>query len=206
MKPFNPVPFPHLVLNNLVSVQEMRAINDEWPKSGWNRKVDKMSVKNHCLDLPPTAASVVARLTADDFRRQVSAAFGLPPLLADPGQYGGGLHCIKRGGFLKMHVDFNQHPSGLWRRVNLLVYLNFEWQDEWGGFLQLGMEPPLTLIPPRAGLSVVFPTTEGSLHGHPDILACPNHRERRSIAIYFYSKEPPDGAAEPHTTIYPEDQ
>jgi hypothetical protein len=60
-------------------------------------------------------------------------------LFADPELFGAGLHCIPRKGFLNMHVDFNAHPKGWHRRVNVLIYLNEEWRDEWNGHLQLGI-------------------------------------------------------------------
>ena len=52
-------------------------------------------------------------------------------LLGDPYFIGGGLHEIKRGGVLKIHADFNKHKlTGLDRRVNVLIYLNKEWNEK----------------------------------------------------------------------------
>jgi Rps23 Pro-64 3,4-dihydroxylase Tpa1-like proline 4-hydroxylase len=98
-----------------------------------------------------------------------------------------------------MHVDFNQHPKGWHRRVNLLIYLNEEWDESWNGHLQLGMQTP-KLIAPFGGRCVIFETNDQSWHGHPVPLTCPEHIQRRSLALYYYTREKPK--AEAHTTIY----
>lgn len=194
-------PFPHFIRTDLVSPDEVRAINAQWPAAGWIDKSGKTSIKSHTQELPPAAAEVVQRLTSTEFRAELSDLFGIPELLPDPSKFGAGLHAIKRGGLLKTHVDFNRHPSGLWRRLNLLVYLNEDWQDAWGGRLELGADRAVR-IAPTAGTAVAFATTEASWHGHPDPLQCPPDRERRSLAIYYYTREAPADAAAPHTTIY----
>ena len=63
----------------------------------------------------------------------VEDAVGITGLFLDDERFGAGLHCIPRGGFLKMHVDFNKHPKGWHRRANVLIYLNENWQEDWGG-------------------------------------------------------------------------
>ena len=46
---------------------------------------------------------------------------GIDGLVPDPYFAGGGLHQIVRGGFLKVHADFNWHPKlRLDRRLNML--------------------------------------------------------------------------------------
>jgi hypothetical protein len=105
-------------------------------------------------------------------------------LFADPELFGAGLHCIPRKGFLNMHVDFNAHPKGWHRRVNVLIYLN----------------ESAKFISPLGGRCVIFETNDKSWHGHPLPLACPRKVQRRSLALYLYTKEPPQGRL--HTTIY----
>ena len=49
-----------------------------------------------------------------------------------------GVHVIPNGGFLKVHTDFPFHSAlRLWRRVNVLLYLNDGWDSAWSGDLQL---------------------------------------------------------------------
>lgn len=129
----------------------------------------------------------------------VGRLLGIDGLFKDPDLFGAGIHCIPRGGFLNMHVDFNQHPKGWHRRANLLIYLNQDWQDEWGGHLYLGEDKGVK-ISPIGGRAVVFETNETSWHGHPEPLNCPADRQRRSLALYFYTEAPPE--VEAHSTIY----
>ncbi len=59
-------------------------------------------------------------------------------MFRNPHFVGGGLHQIEKGGFLKVHVDFNKHKKmHLDRRLNLLIYLNKDWQEEYGGHFEL---------------------------------------------------------------------
>lgn len=188
-------PFPHWVGEGFLSAEVVRSINAEWPEV-WNKEDGKGQLKWSTRELPPAARAVVDAIEPS----RVGDLVGIRGLIADPELGGGGLHCIPRGGFLKMHRDYNAHKVHGWHRcVNLLIYLNEGWQDNWGGHLQLGLEKP-RLFAPRAGRCVVFTMTKDSWHGHPYPLACPPEVQRRSLALYFYTPEPP---REPvHSTIY----
>lgn len=187
-------PFPHAIIDDYLRPEVVRKINSQWPLT-WKQKSGKTSIKWHTSKLPPAAQQVVDSVDI----AWLEELTGISGLVADPDLFGAGLHCIPPGGFLKMHVDFNGHPKGWHRRVNMLIYLNEGWQDEWGGHLQLGMDTFKT-IAPLGGRCVVFETTEESWHGHPFPLACPEDRQRRSLALYFYTEAPPPNKL--HTTIY----
>ena len=110
-----------------------------------------------------------------------------------------------------MHVDFNRHPiTHSHRRLNLIVYLNPEWNDDWGGLLELHRDPraaddQVRWINPQFNRAVLFETTESSWHGFSPI-ALPAERaglSRRSIALYFYSQERPSAElGQTHSTVY----
>ncbi len=58
-------------------------------------------------------------------------------------------------------------------------------------------------ILPIANRCVIFSTTDFSLHGHPDPLACPPGRTRRSLALYYYTNgRPADEIGPDHTTAF----
>lgn len=185
-------PFPHAVIDDFLSREEVQAINREWPDS-WLKEEGKFNRKWSTPVLPPTAKRIADSIDV----ALVEELTGIAGLFPDPDLFGAGLHCIPLGGFLKMHVDFNQHPKGWHRRVNLLVYLNEVWQDDWRGHLQLGADK---LIAPVGGRCVIFETNDQSWHGHPEPLACPENVQRRSLALYYYTKDAPEAKA--HTTIY----
>jgi len=132
-------------------------------------------------------------------------------LLYDPWYFGGGTHENRQGQDLDAHVDFNRHPVQHWhRRLNLIVYLNDNWRDEWGGSLQLHSDPRsaddrIVTVTPKLNRAVIFETTETSWHSFPRIDLPIDKRAltRRSIALYFYTKDrPPEEIADTHSTIY----
>jgi Rps23 Pro-64 3,4-dihydroxylase Tpa1-like proline 4-hydroxylase len=132
------------------------------------------------------------------------------PLIGDPYLAGGGMHEIKKGGFLKVHADFNKHPElKLDRRINVLVYLNKDWKEEYGGYFELwdkSMSNCEKKIAPIFNKMVIFSTTDYSYHGHPDPLTCPEDRSRKSLALYYYSNGRPVGEInkdnESHGTLF----
>jgi 2OG-Fe(II) oxygenase superfamily len=135
----------------------------------------------------------------------------IPDLLYDPWYFGGGTHENRPGQDLDPHIDFNRHPIEGWhRRLNLIVYLNPEWDDAWGGSLELHSDPRspddrITLITPLFNRCVIFETTEASWHGFERIVPAGNGsvRSRRSVALYFYTRERPAEELGPaHSTIY----
>ena len=114
---------------------------------------------------------------------------------------GGGYHLIRPGGKLAVHADFNQSDDGLYRRLNMLVYLNEGWTEEDGGHLELwDREHSVKRILPIFNRTVVFETSETSFHGHP--IPLPGPRSRRSVAAYYFSKETPGDFRHPHTTVW----
>jgi len=156
--------------------------------------------------LPAGAHRIAEDLYSDYWLRSLSDLIG-HELQPDPWftegplmpRVGGGLHEITRGGMLGIHTDFDEHPTGLTRCANLLIYLNEDWQDEWGGALELHGDTVVS-IPPRAGTAVLFETNGTSWHGHPEPLDCPLNRSRRSLALYYYRQ--PTGKHERRTTVY----
>ena len=146
-----------------------------------------------------------------EFLDLVGRITGIPELLYDPWYFGGGTHESRNGQDLDAHVDFNRHPIVRWhRRLNLIVYLNQEWDDAWGGSLQLHSEPRspddrVTTITPLYNRAVIFETTEWSWHAFPPIVL-PADRQaltRKSIALYFYTTQrPAEELADTHSTIY----
>lgn len=146
-----------------------------------------------------------------DFLDFISAITGIPDLLYDPHYFGGGTHENRDGQDLDPHIDFNRHPVEPWhRRLNLIVYLNREWEDTWGGSLELHSDPRspddrTEVVTPLFNRCVIFETTESSWHGFSRI-RLPDDRKalsRKSVALYFYTTERPLEELGPtHSTIY----
>ena len=138
------------------------------------------------------------------FLEKLTAIDGLVP---DPHFVGGGLHQIQPGGFSKVHADFNWHNRlQLYRRLNLLLYLNDDWHEDYGGHLELwdrNMERCVQRVLPVANRCVIFSTTSTSYHGHPNPLTCPQGRTRKSMALYYYSSARDEEIqSDAHTTLF----
>ena len=116
-------------------------------------------------------------------------------LLPDPYFEGGGCHESKAGGLLKVHADFNKHRgTNLDRRLNVLVYLNKDWEDSYGGHFELwnkDMTECVSRVKPSFNTLAMFSTTDFSYHGLPDPITCPPDRSRKSVALYYYSNGRP---------------
>jgi len=127
----------------------------------------------------------------------LSEAFGVPDLEMEENS---GCHLIPPGGYLAVHTDWNRSQvTKLYRRLNLLIYLNEGWSEE-GGCLHIeGVDPPtLIRIEPEFNRMVAFEASDRSWHGHP----LPAERWRFSAAGYFSSPEPPPGYMEEHDTLW----
>jgi hypothetical protein len=126
-------------------------------------------------------------------------------LIADPSFFGGGLHWIENGGYLEIHADFNHlRKYNLARRINLLLYLNKDWKDEYNGQLELWDRATMTkgkAVAPLFNRAVIFSTVKEALHGHPTPLAAPPGLARRSLALYYYTNTW-DASVQAHTTLY----
>ena len=202
-------PFVHWMADDFIDDDVVRMINAQWPTQAMEVESGVAAKLKGALlfpkRLPPAAQSLAEALYSPAALESLSARVGMD-LLPDPWLHegpdrpmlGGGLHEIHRGGLLKVHVDFEAHPSGLRRVANLLVYLNEDWRDEWGGHLVLHSPAETRRIAPLAGRAVLFRTKPNSWHGHPDPLACPSNRTRRSLALYYYAKDA-GGEARPKT-------
>jgi Rps23 Pro-64 3,4-dihydroxylase Tpa1-like proline 4-hydroxylase len=130
-------------------------------------------------------------------------------IIADDDLFGGGLHQSINGAFLNIHVDYNIHPKTKYhRRLNLIVYMNKNWKDEYGGNIELWdltkeKKEVIAKYPPSFNRCVIFETNEISFHGHPTPLKTPIGVNRKSLATYYYSKTRPENEiADAHNTIY----
>lgn len=142
----------------------------------------------------PELQAVARELCSDRFVKFLGDLTGIDNMMADWSMDGGGLHQTLRGGHLNIHADFSTHHDHEdWaRRVNILLYLNREWHDDWGGKLELwdkDMTACQGTVTPAGNRMLVFTTTLDSFHGHPDGLTCPPEEARRSMALYYFTQE-----------------
>ena len=193
-------PYPHVHLKEFLDPDWAGEMADEFPDmatDAWTRykhqNENKMGLAKRSL-FPPLLGEVVDELNSEAFVHWLSQLTSIPGLLPDDMLEGGGLHQSGVGGFLNVHTDFsNHHYHKHWRRqVNLILYLNPQWQEHWGGALELWdreMRRCVVKIPPLFNEALIFRTDEISYHGFPDPLRCPESESRKSLALYYYTAE-----------------
>ena len=208
-------PFPHVVVDDLLDVPLLERVLDEFEsmdRGTWHQTDSTRERKWSTEDvrrLGPFTSALIAQLNAGPFVTFLEELTGIAGLLPDPHLRGGGLHEIRPGGLLGVHADFNIHKRlKVYRRMNLLIYLNKAWEPSWGGSLELwdsGGRQCVRTVEPIFNRAVLFDASNFSYHGHPHPVACPSDRSRKSLALYYYSADYPfDEDRAPHGTVFVE--
>lgn len=195
-------PFPHIVIDHLFPDRILEKIILEIKETQMNIHRDFYGARGKDASTDPNywkpySRQFLSELNSALFLNFLKELTSIDGLIPDPYYDGGGIHEIKRGGFLKIHTDFNYHRElNLDRRLNLLLYLNKDWKKEYGGDLELwspDMKSCVKKVEPVFNRTVIFSTTDFSYHGHPDPLECPDSMTRKSLALYYYSNGRPKG-------------
>ncbi len=196
-------PFPHTQIDNFFSNEYLDTVLEEFPdlsklsdSQNYKNQNEIKFANNDFKNFPETIKNFFNFLNSQTFLNFLQTVTSIKEkLIADEQLNGGGLHEIKSGGLLKVHTDFNKHPTNNFdRRVNVLIYLNKNWQEKYKGCLELwdkDMKNCKQKILPSFNKMVIFSTTDFSNHGHPDPIECPTNISRKSIALYYFSKGRP---------------
>ncbi len=211
-------PYPCGAIDNVFSNEVLDTILYEFPKredSAWVRSYESKFSVGKWGSGKEELWGENTRIMMHYLNSQVFLAFlekltGIDDLIPDPDFSGAGLFNTLPGGLLKLHADFNKHPRNMLdRRVNVLIYLNKEWEESYGGHLEL-WDPKMTAcgvkILPIFNRMGIFCPTSYTWHGHPDPLNCPDHQSRKSLALFYYTNGRPDHEVFPgnkrHSTIW----
>ena len=209
-------PFPHVVLDGFlpedVALSAAEALEGSRSTTRWHQFHSRQERKRATLPgramvgQEPVVQEVLRAVNDPRMVEALAVLSTTKDLEADPSYLGGGVHRIDPGGHLGIHADFNRHPSTKqFRRLNLLIYLNRDWHEDWGGDLELWdqpMERCVVKVSPVLNRAVLFSTTSTSWHGHPVPLQCPPGRSRLSVASYYYSPHPGGQRVRPHSTRF----
>jgi hypothetical protein len=210
-------PFPHICIDGLFDHTIIASISAEFPpisqQKDWvpfrqPNEWQKNATAND-RQIPFFTRQFLYALNSRTFVEWLEALSGIKGLISDSEFIGGGLHSTMPGGRLGIHTDFNKHQrNGLDRRLNLLLFLNENWDERWGGQLELWdaeVKHRGQSIAPLFNRLVIFATTDYTYHGHPEPLSCPEGMFRKSIALYYYSRgRPAEEQSTSHLTQYRE--
>jgi Rps23 Pro-64 3,4-dihydroxylase Tpa1-like proline 4-hydroxylase len=209
-------PFPNIYFDNFFNPEMLEKVLAEFPDM--SKKPDLQYNDPNQVKLASKGEYRFGEVTKDfayflnsqSFLEFLTNLTGIKALIPDPYFEGAGCHQILPGGLLRIHADFNkQKLTNLDRRLNVLVYLNKDWDETWGGHFELwdtDMKGCRKRILPVFNRMAIFSTTSNSYHGHPDPLKCPEDRSRKSFALYYYTNGRPEeevvDGLEYHSTIF----
>lgn len=208
-------PFRHLVMEEFLDPDFAREVAAAYPSFeeaeaqgfGFDFVNERRKVQiSDASKFPEPVARLHEALASREFLEDLEHITGIPNLLADAALAGGGMHLTGPHGRLDVHVDFNySEEAATHRRLNILVYLNPDWDPQWGGAVEL-WDPDVKVchqsVDPLLNRMVLFETSHISFHGVTP-LTCPPGRSRQSFAAYYYTREaPPHWDGSTHDTIF----
>jgi hypothetical protein len=193
-------PFPHFVKEGLWDIELLLSIENEFKdfdKWDGQKNFANAKWKKFCGsygNFPANTKKLIDYAMSNEFVTFLEKVTGINNLVVDRTFLGGGMHNTFNGGYLDMHADFNYNENiKLYRRLNLLVYLNSDWKEEYGGYLEIedNNKSFHKSIAPSINTTVLFVTDDDSIHGHPVPMTLPENVSRKSIALYYYTIEKP---------------
>lgn len=189
-------PYHHIGIDNFLPLPIVEKVRQEALKMG-EKRPEHMSPQEHLKTsynpdiLPHYSRLVFSALNSQAFLRFLEEMTGIPHLIPDPYFLGAGIHRTNTGGYLGVHADFNMHKKMyLERRLNILIYLNPDWQDDYGGAFEVwtkDMQTQVATFPPIMNRMCCFSTSSESYHGNPTPVNHPGGDPRLSIALYYYT-------------------
>jgi hypothetical protein len=211
-------PFKYLVIDNFFAADVLEKLLQDFPSFERSKaisevgKVGGKAVNENLADISDNYRDLANYIASAEFLDTISQLTGIKNLIHDPSFYGGGTHENLNGQELDAHVDFNMDERRWYhRRLNLILFLNKEWEENWGGCLELHKNPrqpeenEIRSFIPIFNRCIIFETNEYSWHGFSKINLPPEkqHLSRKSISIYLYTKDRPASELAPsHTTFY----
>ena len=193
-------PYPHLVIDNLFEPELLHHIIADFPKPKtrdwlvWDTAHELKTTSKGIDGLSTFTQLFCLWLNSLDVINTIESIVGIDNLVGDPLFHGAGLHEMYRDGWLEIHADYTRHFSlPLMRRINILIYLNQDWDDSWGGELVLRSPKDSNdevSYAPYFNRTIIFPTTHQTFHGVPKALSCPIDRSRKLLSIYYWTPIP----------------
>lgn len=190
-------------------VQEMAKELDSLPLEQGKKFTRKGSCmyEYNDLEITPIQDEVVNALHSGPFLKWLQEVTDTIDLIPDPHLIGAGYAKAYTGDSLKIHTDFNWNEElKLHRRLSAIVYLNEEWNEDWGGnldFYDINREDRISRVVPGAGNLVVWSYHNLAFHGYPDPMKNPEGTCRKNLRLFYYvSNAKHDDHFPPHRSLY----
>jgi len=190
-------PFPYMVLDGgLVDLDLLEQAASNLPPDDdehWFTYSNPLEHKRVCNKVAGTKiADVFGALSNQQFVDELSELTGIKRLIPDATLYGGGISVMGPGDFLKLHRDMQLNErTGLERRLNLVICMNKDWPEEFGGHLELWSDdngqPGKCVRRIRHSFGRVILFDPAGWHGIPDPIECGLGGRRTSLQVFYYA-------------------
>ena len=203
-------PYHHICIDNFLPmpvVEKVRADLASLPQaeSSFDAAQERFKSQYNPDRLPEYSRHLFQTFNGRAFTLFLEEMTGIKGLIPDPYFIGAGIHKTLNGGHLDIHADFNLHPHmKVERRLNVLIYLNPPWKEEWGGSFEIwdkGMTTRVKSFAPTENRMVCFSTASDTFHGNPEPVNHPDGLPRQSIALYYYTATW-DASRKSHSTLF----
>lgn len=191
------IPYPHVLIRKFFTEEIANKLSEVFPSidsetwKKYNNPLEHKYSHNEISKLPEEYKKIFVLLQSDEFISLIKQITSIQNLENDPLLHGAGLHFYPNRGKLDLHLDYSLHPFlKKERRVNLIIYLNKNFKEQWGGQLELRSRDFNTIkqVIPKFNSAILFQTSDDSVHGVPEEINCPEGEGRKSIAIYYISE------------------
>lgn len=188
--------FKYVVIDNFLKkdvakkIESNFKLNSKWTNYSLINNYKKYGLNDKSV-MSKNLLRTIDELGEKKFLKILTKITNINDLFLDHNLDGAGLHQVYNKGYLNIHTDFASHHKNLkWKRViNLLIYFNNDWKDQYGGNLELydkHGKKILKSIAPKFNRAVIFITNNTSYHGHTKKLKLPKNVSRKSLALYYY--------------------
>lgn len=189
-------PCKYIMLPNFLTEELANTLYENFPK------IDTLNVKRKSINenksedyhfdrFHPAFSDLKKVVGSSEMYQFMEIITGIEGLKTTDDSLGSGVHQGKDGSYVDVHIDVNYNPAqNLWRRINLLIYLNKNWKPEYGGDLELWdkkMTQCKAKVPCDFNRAVIFLTDENSPHGYSKI-TIPEGETRKSFYTYYFTE------------------
>lgn len=205
-------PFPMIVLDNFLPedfASTMATECESIPLQHWTEFTRKGSFMRECkrLEHAPVAFDFVNQMHSALGMEWMTSITGIKDLIPDPYLTGAGYSRSFRGDSLQLHSDFNWNDQiKVHRMLSFIIYLNPDWQEEWGGaleFTDFNKEKVIQSVPPLFNRAIIWRYHKRGFHGYPNPLTCPENMSRNTFRLfYYYSDAKHKDDDRPHRSLY----